>query len=154
MTKFGLLRLCAINFFGILAVLPLWQTESAIFFFFLIQMCVQVRFNFFFFLVIMLMTGSSFLLTPQSGEKLIINGFAIIGSFMYLIYFSSTLPFHSTEVPIIGKTMLIFLSSLIVVVAEVLQTGSVLNVINFSINKQLLTLKINQFILLKSFLLL
>jgi hypothetical protein len=51
----------------------------------------------------MLMTGSSFLLTPQSGEKLIINGFAIIGSFMFLIYFANTLPFHSTEVPIIGK---------------------------------------------------
>jgi hypothetical protein len=87
----------------------------------------------------MLMTGSSFLLTPQSGEKLIINGFAIIGSFMYLIYFSSTLPFHSTEVPIIGKTILILLSNFIVVVivnVEVLhvQTGSVLNVINFSIN--------------------
>ena len=56
--------------------------------------------------VIMLMTGSSFLLTPQSGEKLIINGFAIIGSFMFLIYFANTLPFHSSEVPIIGKQQL------------------------------------------------
>jgi hypothetical protein len=104
-----------------------------------IRICERLRFNiaeFFIYLVIMLMTGSSFLLTPQSGEKLIINGFAIIGSFMYLIYFSSTLPFHSTEVPIIGKTILILLSNLIVVVvAEVLQAGSVLNVINFSINK-------------------
>ena len=51
----------------------------------------------------MLMTGSSFLLTPQSGEKLIINGFAIIGSFMFLLYFANTLPFHSTEVPVIGE---------------------------------------------------
>ena len=121
-----------------------------------IRICERLRFNiaeFFIYLVIMLMTGSSFLLTPQSGEKLIINGFAIIGSFMYLIYFSSTLPFHSTEVPIIGKTILILLSNLIVVVvAEVLQAGSVLNVINFSINNQLFTLNMNQFILLKSFL--
>ena len=52
----------------------------------------------------MLMTGSSFLLTPQSGEKLILNGFAITGSFMFLLYFANTLPFHSTEVPVIGKT--------------------------------------------------
>ena len=53
------------------------------------------------------MTGASFLLTPQSGEKLIINGFALIGAFMFLIFFASTLPFHSTEVPIIGKGMII-----------------------------------------------
>jgi hypothetical protein len=52
-------------------------------------------------LVLMLMTGSSFVLTPQSGEKLILNGFAIVGSFMFLLYFASTLPFHSTEVPVI-----------------------------------------------------
>lgn len=52
-------------------------------------------------LVIMLMTGCSFLLTPTSGEKLTINGLALIASLMYLIYFATTLPFSREDMPII-----------------------------------------------------
>merc|ERR1719360_111615 len=52
-------------------------------------------------LVIMLMTGCSFLLTPTSGEKLVINSVAILCAIMYLLYFSFTLPMHQDDVPII-----------------------------------------------------
>ena len=54
-------------------------------------------------LVIMLMTGCSFLLTPTSGEKLIINAIALLASILYLLYFAMTLPFTQNDVPIIGK---------------------------------------------------
>ena len=53
--------------------------------------------------VIMLMTVCCFLLPPMAGEKVTVNGFAFVAAVMYLIYFSNTLPFHETEVPILGK---------------------------------------------------
>merc|ERR1719192_2796894 len=52
-------------------------------------------------LVLMLTTGSSFLLTPASGEKLLVSGISLVGTILYLIYFASTLPFHQSSVPII-----------------------------------------------------
>jgi len=52
-------------------------------------------------LVIMLMTGCSFLLTPTSGEKLIINAIAILASILYLLYFAMTLPFTQNDLPVI-----------------------------------------------------
>jgi len=52
-------------------------------------------------LVIMLMTGCSFLLTPTSGEKLIINAIAILASILYLLYFAMTIPFTQNDIPII-----------------------------------------------------
>ena len=51
----------------------------------------------------MLMTVCCFLLPPMAGEKVTVNGFAFVSAVMYLIYFSQTLPFHETEVPILGK---------------------------------------------------
>ena len=54
-------------------------------------------------LILMLVTGCSFLLTPESGEKIIVSGIALIGVLMYLIYFAMSLPFHQHSVPIIGK---------------------------------------------------
>ena len=51
----------------------------------------------------MLTTGCSFLLTPGSGEKLLVSGIALLGTILYLIYFASTLPFHQSSVPIIGE---------------------------------------------------
>ena len=50
----------------------------------------------------MLMTGCSFLLSPASGEKILINCVAILSAILYLLYFAITLPFKRTEVPIIG----------------------------------------------------
>ena len=52
-------------------------------------------------LVIMLMTGCSFLLTPTSGEKILINSIAILSAILYLIYFAMTLPFTRDDIPII-----------------------------------------------------
>ncbi len=52
-------------------------------------------------LVIMLMTICCFLLPPTAGEKVVINGFAFLASIAYLVYFASTLPFHTSDVPII-----------------------------------------------------
>lgn len=52
-------------------------------------------------LVLMLTTGSSFLLTPASGEKLLVSGISLVGTILYLIYFANTLPFHQSSVPII-----------------------------------------------------
>ena len=49
------------------------------------------------------MTVCCFLLPPMAGEKVTVNGFAFVSAVMYLIYFSHTLPFHETEVPILGK---------------------------------------------------
>ena len=49
------------------------------------------------------MTVCCFLLPPMAGEKVTVNGFAFVSAVMYLIYFSQTLPFHETEVPILGK---------------------------------------------------
>ena len=49
------------------------------------------------------MTVCCFLLPPMAGEKVTVNGFAFISAVMYLIYFSNTLPFHESEVPILGK---------------------------------------------------
>ena len=51
----------------------------------------------------MLMTVCCFLLPPMAGEKVTVNGFAFVSAVMYLIYFSNTLPFHESEVPILGK---------------------------------------------------
>ena len=56
-------------------------------------------------LIIMLTTICSFLLTPGSGEKLGLNGIALIGSILYLTYISSALPFHQDNVPLIGKSI-------------------------------------------------
>jgi len=50
-------------------------------------------------LVLMLTTGCSFLLTPDSGEKLLVSGLSLIGTIMYLIYFATTLLFHQSSVP-------------------------------------------------------
>ena len=58
------------------------------------------------FSVLMLTTGSSFLLTPASGEKLLVSGISLVGTILYLIYFANTLPFHQSSVPIIGTTVL------------------------------------------------
>ena len=54
-------------------------------------------------LFLMLTTICSFLLSPDSGEKLWLNGVAMIGSILYLIYISSALPFLQDTVPLIGK---------------------------------------------------
>ena len=54
-------------------------------------------------LVLMLLTIGSFLLTPDSGEKLWLNGVSCLGSMIYLIYITSILPFHQNTVPLIGK---------------------------------------------------
>ena len=56
-------------------------------------------------LVLMLITTCSFLLTPESGEKLYLNGFALMGSIMFLVYLSGALPFHSENVPLIGTVL-------------------------------------------------
>ena len=53
--------------------------------------------------VLMLMTISSFLVPTNSNGKLMTNGFSLIGSILYLLYFANTLPFHEVNVPIIGK---------------------------------------------------
>ena len=47
------------------------------------------------------MSICSYLLPPNAGEKIYLNGFAFVVCCGYLIFFSLTLPFHSTEVPII-----------------------------------------------------
>ena len=60
----------------------------------------------------MLMTGCSFLLTPTSGEKLIINAIAILASILYLLYFAMTLPFTQNDLPVIGKKYLMEFYSL------------------------------------------
>jgi len=52
-------------------------------------------------LVLMMLTIGSFLLTPNSGEKLWLNGVSCLGSMMYLIYITSMLPFHQNNVPLI-----------------------------------------------------
>ena len=52
--------------------------------------------------VLMLSTLGSFLLTPDCGEKICLNGFALIGSIIFLIYLSTTLPFHDDSVPLVG----------------------------------------------------
>ena len=54
-------------------------------------------------LILMLVTGCSFLLTPESGEKLILSGISLVGVLMYLIYFAMSLPFHQHTTPILGK---------------------------------------------------
>ena len=54
-------------------------------------------------LILMLVTGCSFLLTPESGEKLILSGISLIGVLMYLLYFAMSLPFHQHTTPILGK---------------------------------------------------
>jgi len=51
--------------------------------------------------ILMLMTISSFLVPTNSNGKLITNGFSLIGSILYLLYFANTLPFHEVNVPII-----------------------------------------------------
>ncbi len=50
----------------------------------------------------MSMTACAFLLPPMAGEKVTLNGFAFLGSLAYLIFFASSLPFHSGDMPIIG----------------------------------------------------
>ena len=50
----------------------------------------------------MLVTICSFLLPSGSGEKVTINGFSLVGSLLYLVYFGNTLPFHEVNVPIVG----------------------------------------------------
>ena len=54
-------------------------------------------------LILMLVTGCSFLLTPESGEKLILSGISLVGVLMYLLYFAMSLPFHQHTTPILGK---------------------------------------------------
>ena len=54
-------------------------------------------------LILMLVTGCSFLLTPESGEKLILSGISLVGVLMYLIYFAMSLPFHQHTTPILGN---------------------------------------------------
>ena len=57
-------------------------------------------------IILMLATICSFLITPGSGEKLGLNGVAMIGSILYLIYISSALPFHQNNIPLIGKYLI------------------------------------------------
>lgn len=47
------------------------------------------------------MTISSFLLPSNSVGKLTINGFSLLGSLLYLVFFGNTLPFHEVNVPIV-----------------------------------------------------
>jgi len=54
------------------------------------------------------MTGTSFLLTPQSGEKITINSLAIVCIVMFLVYFAWSIPFHSSSVPLLGKYIIQF----------------------------------------------
>ena len=54
-------------------------------------------------LVLMMLTIGSFLLTPDSGEKLWLNGVSCLGSMIYLIYITSILPFHQNNIPLIGN---------------------------------------------------
>ena len=54
-------------------------------------------------LILMLIITCSFLLTPESGEKLWLNGVATICSIMYLIYINYLVPFHQDRVPLIGN---------------------------------------------------
>ena len=54
-------------------------------------------------LILMLVTGCSFLLTPESGEKLMLSGIALVGVLMYLLYFAISLPFHQRATPILGN---------------------------------------------------
>ena len=53
--------------------------------------------------VLMLVTISSFLLPSDSSGKLTTNGFSLLGSLLYLIYFGNSLPFHEVNVPIVGE---------------------------------------------------
>ena len=54
-------------------------------------------------LILMFIITCSFLLTPESGEKLWLNGVATICSIMYLIYINYLVPFHQDRVPLIGN---------------------------------------------------
>lgn len=54
-------------------------------------------------LVIVIMTLVSFLLPPQSGEKLLINGISAIIICVLLMYFSQILPVVAIQTPLIGK---------------------------------------------------
>ena len=62
-------------------------------------------------LILMLVTGCSFLLSPESGEKLMLSGIALIGVLMYLIYFAISLPFHQHTTPILGNYIIYLMSS-------------------------------------------
>ena len=57
--------------------------------------------------VLMLVTISSFLLPSDSSGKLTTNGFSLLGSLLYLIYFGNTLPFHEVNVPIVGEYIIL-----------------------------------------------
>ena len=50
------------------------------------------------------MSVCSFLLPPTAGEKMTLNGIAFLASILYLLYFATSLPFHETNVPILGKS--------------------------------------------------
>jgi len=79
-------------------------------------------------LVIMLMTVCCFLLPPMAGEKVTVNGFAFVSAVMYLIYFSHTLPFHETEVPI----LVMFFSN----TTAMIGIGLLLNVVAISMSRE------------------
>ncbi|XP_023320242.1 neuronal acetylcholine receptor subunit alpha-7 [Eurytemora carolleeae] len=52
-------------------------------------------------MVIMLIVVASFLLPPSAGEKIIVNSSCLIVCVLYLLYFSSTLPALSDQIPLI-----------------------------------------------------
>ena len=66
-------------------------------------------------LILMLVTGCSFLLTPESGEKLILSGISLIGVLMFLIYFAISLPFHQHTTPILGKKNMYLMNIIITI---------------------------------------
>lgn len=52
-------------------------------------------------LVTMLLVVSSFLLPPTAGEKILVNATCFLVCILYLIYFLTTLPAHSDQIPLI-----------------------------------------------------
>jgi len=52
-------------------------------------------------LVTMLLVVASFLLPPSAGEKIIVNSTCLIVCILYLIYFATTLPALSDQIPLI-----------------------------------------------------
>jgi hypothetical protein len=54
-------------------------------------------------IVIVFMTLVSFWLPPQAGEKLLLNGVAVVVICILLVYFSKLLPVFAATPPLIGE---------------------------------------------------
>jgi hypothetical protein len=54
-------------------------------------------------IVIVFMTLVSFWLPPQAGEKLLLNGVAVVVICILLVYFSKLLPGFAATPPLIGE---------------------------------------------------